>query len=399
MLYDELGKYVELRQGLAINKKSNHLVSNKKNEQFIYPLLRIADMMDNHYEKYISSDVNPNVVAHEDDIIYTRTGQIGLVFRNMLGVVHNNSFIVSIKNELLDKNYLYVLLQSDFVKSQALKLANNSVQSDLTHEMFKSIIVPIPSLSVQRKIAKIILDIDNKIEINNELCNNYILYVKEIYNRWFLQFEFPLSSGNSYKSSGGIFKYSSELDIDIPEDWSVKKLSELLIKNNEKYDGKDDIKTIDLSVMPSNNIVLPSYNSSLNFSTNLFKMNRGDLLFGSIRPYLLKGGIAPFNGVVAGTVYSYKPVVCSDYNYLALSLFCDRTFKHAVKVSKGTKMPVVGSDDLLELQLPYNKEVAEQFNKLNLLNIISHIVEENNELISYKDYLLPKLLSGKILTN
>ena len=265
--------------------------------------------------------------------------------------------------------------------------------------MFKSIIVPIPSLSVQRKIAKIILDIDNKIEINNELCNNYILYMKEIYNRWFLQFEFPLSSGNSYKSSGGIFKYSSELDIDIPEDWSVKKLSELLIKNNEKYDGKDDIKTIDLSVMPSNNIVLPSYNSSLNFSTNLFKMNRGDLLFGSIRPYLLKGGIAPFNGVVAGTVYSYKPVVCSDYNYLALSLFCDRTFKHAVKVSKGTKMPVVGSDDLLELQLPYNKEVAEQFNKLNLLNIISHIVEENNELISYKDYLLPKLLSGKILTN
>lgn len=167
----ELKDYVYLTQGLAINEGSAHLVSSTKSDDFSLPLLRIADMIENKYEKYISNKVQENVIAKPSDIIYTRTGQIGLVFTGKYGVVHNNSFIVKITNNSLLPNYLYAILQSNFVRNQALSFAHNSVQPDLTHDMFKAIKIPIPSKPEQEKFAYLYSSITSKIE-NNIVINN-----------------------------------------------------------------------------------------------------------------------------------------------------------------------------------------------------------------------------------
>ena len=53
-----LSDFVSLSQGLAINKGTAHLVSEEKKSGFSYPLLRIADMMDNSFSKYISDELN-----------------------------------------------------------------------------------------------------------------------------------------------------------------------------------------------------------------------------------------------------------------------------------------------------------------------------------------------------
>ena len=172
MEYRPLKEYIELRQGLAINRGTSHLVSDFKNDDFTLPLLRIADMMENSYTKYISKDVNKTVIAEEEDIIYTRTGQVGLVFRGFSGVVHNNSFIVNFINKDIDEDYLFVVLQSEFVRTQALNLAKNSVQPDLTHDKFKSIIIPVPDMSIQKQIASNILKINSKIDNKIKLIKN-----------------------------------------------------------------------------------------------------------------------------------------------------------------------------------------------------------------------------------
>lgn len=168
----KLGEHVKLSQGLAINAGTAELVSTNRNEEFVYPLLRIADMMNSNYSKYISYKVNKSVVAKEEDIIYTRTGQIGLVFRGFAGVVHNNSFIVKLTDELFDKDYLYMVLGSDFVKKQAISMAKSSVQPDLTHEMFKNISIPYFPIRTQKAIAKIVKEINNKIVVNNTINDN-----------------------------------------------------------------------------------------------------------------------------------------------------------------------------------------------------------------------------------
>lgn len=82
-----LGDVCDLVQGLAINAKSKHLISDKG-----LPLLRIKDLLENKEEIFINEKEVPiKYVASKDDSIMTRTGQVGFVFMNRVGVVHNNS--------------------------------------------------------------------------------------------------------------------------------------------------------------------------------------------------------------------------------------------------------------------------------------------------------------------
>lgn len=396
MVIKPIGDYVTLSQGLAINKGSAHLVSDTKKGKFILPLLRIADMMGNKYSKYISTDVTQNVIANTNDIIYTRTGQIGLVFRGCNGVVHNNSFIVTLNNNELDKDYLFVLLQSNFFRNQALSIAKNSVQPDLTHSMFKGILIPVPSKEEQKNIANVYLTLTSRINNNNKINAELESMAKTLYDYWFLQFEFPNEEGKPYKSSGGKMVWNDELKREIPEGWKSIKLKNIVKKINRVYDYNKESKTYDLSIMPSNSISINDTSSSKDFETNLFAVKEGDILFGSIRPYLRKAGIASYDGAVAGTIHCYEVIKESDYNLALFTLTSENMFKYAINNSKGTKMPVITSDDLLEFMLPYNEELAKKFNKIKIRDIIIANVKQSNELASLRDFLLPLLMNGQV---
>ena len=221
--------------------------------------------------------------------------------------------------------------------------------------------------------------------------------LKDLYSYWFKQFEFPNSNGKPFKTNNGIMKWSEDLKANIPQNWEVKRLKDILIKNAESVSIEANTNTIDLSVMPSNSFALNQINISNNFTTNLFKMNEGDLLFGSIRPYLHKAGIAPVNGYVAGTVHSYKSINNDDYNLALAILTSDDLFNYAVKVSSGTKMPIVTSDNLLNYKFAYSKDIVKLFSKLDIKSKIIHNIQENIKLQKMRDYLLPLLMNGQVL--
>ncbi|KZE76709.1 hypothetical protein AV926_14970 [Myroides marinus] len=129
-----INEYVRLSQGLAINASTKHYVQEKG-----LPLLRITDLINNTQEIFISDLVDKNVVAIESDIIVTRTGQVGLVFRNKTGVVYNNCFKVHPK-EKLDKEVLYWFLKtSEMYHIMNYLASGSSAQLDLTHKQFYTI--------------------------------------------------------------------------------------------------------------------------------------------------------------------------------------------------------------------------------------------------------------------
>ena len=112
-----IGEIVTLRQGFAINAKSKHYISK---EQTSLALLRIADMKSGSKEIFVKEDIPQNFIAKPQDIIYTRTGNVGLVFRNNYGVVHNNCFTVTPNDEwILSRDFLYYLLQSQYFFEKA----------------------------------------------------------------------------------------------------------------------------------------------------------------------------------------------------------------------------------------------------------------------------------------
>ena len=182
---------------------------------------------------------------------------------------------------------------------------------------------------------------------------------------------------------------------EIPEGWECRTLDSLLRRHQEVFDYNSEQPTVDLSIMPSSSISINQTNSSNMFATNLYWMKEGDLLFGSIRPYLKKAGIAPCNGVVAGTVHCFQVKDEQDYNFALFTLCGKNVFDYAVNVSKGTKMPVISAEDLLSYKFPYSKEISRRFNTFSVKERICNNVKEIRKLTNLRDWLLPMLMNGQ----
>ncbi len=150
-----LGKVCDLFQGLAINVKSKHLLVNRSS----LPLLRIKDLRDGTEEQYVAeSGYPPNAKVVEDDIIYTRTGQVGLVFRGRIGVLHNNSFKI-VPRSGLSRDYLYWWLQNPRFKRKILKLAGRAAQADIAHSSFKEQEICVPDPEFQRRSSVLLQEL------------------------------------------------------------------------------------------------------------------------------------------------------------------------------------------------------------------------------------------------
>ena len=152
MIYQKanIGELVTLRQGFAINKNTNHHMSEEPTNLH---LLRIGDMKDGNFSMYVKDTIPKKFIAKESDIIYTRTGQVGLVFRKQHGVVHNNCFTVSTNDEcVLDQDFLYYVLQEKSFYEEAINKATGAAQPDLPHGAFNSIRIFLPPIANQKKI-------------------------------------------------------------------------------------------------------------------------------------------------------------------------------------------------------------------------------------------------------
>lgn len=207
-----LGEVVDLTQGFCINKKSNHLVVDEG-----IPLLRITDMINSQQKIFISPEIPKKFIANKDDIIFTRTGQVGLVFRNQYGIIHNNCFTVSPLNQELSKDYLYWFLRSEETITKAKGLAAGAAQPDLNHGAFKSISITYPqSLQTQKRIADILSAYDDLIENNLKRIKLLEQAAQNIYKEWFVNLRFPGYENTPINEETGL-----------PLGWEEKSASDL----------------------------------------------------------------------------------------------------------------------------------------------------------------------------
>jgi len=155
-----ISEYVKLSQGLAVNASTQHYIQKEG-----IPLLRITDLINNTKEIFISDKVDKNVIASESDIIVTRTGQVGLVFRNKIGVVYNNCFKVHPKDGLNPEVLYWFLKTSEMFHIMNYLASGSSAQLDLTHKQFYTIKYLLANKHVQRDFEKHVSPIGIKINI------------------------------------------------------------------------------------------------------------------------------------------------------------------------------------------------------------------------------------------
>ena len=395
MMYEPLGKFVALSQGLAVNKGTAHLFSNTKTEEFVYPLLRIVDLeKGNHtsFSKYVTRNIQKTVIISEDTIVFSRvTCQC---FRGFSGVVHNNLFIVNLVNEDLDKDYLFTVLQSDFVKRQALKLSQSSVVPDLTHDMFKSIIIPVPDKNTQRRIATTYLTIAAKTSINNKICDELESMAKTIYDYWFTQFDFPDADGKPYRSSGGAMEWNERLKGNIPKSWGITCIGEVTQNH--------DSKRIPLSQNERDSMKgdIPYYGA-----TGIMDYVNRPLFDGQYVLIAEDGSVMDAKGnpivqMIWGKTWvnNHAHVLegCNGYSNELLYLL----LRHipVVKIMTGSIQKKINQDNLNGYRIPRIPDsIARAFSELvePMFEKVRVLQKENDELTKLRDWLLPMLMNGQ----
>lgn len=140
-----------------------------------------------------------------------------------------------INKKLANPFYLF-----NYLKSLDLSNLNSGTGvPSMTFNSYYDLDIKLPDLHTQKSIAKVLSDLDAKIELNNRINRELEAMAKTLYDYWFVQFDFPNEQCKPYKASGGKMVYNAELKREVPEGWEVKTIAKW-IKNDKSGDwGKE----------------------------------------------------------------------------------------------------------------------------------------------------------------
>ena len=177
------------------------------------------------------------------DLIITREAPMGEVCIIPEGIeccLGQRMVLIKPHSEKVNNQFLLYALMSEFVQQQINKSkGTGSIVSNLRIPVLEELKIPKYDLGTQKKIGKILGDIDAKIELNNKINAELEAMAKLIYDYWFVQFDFPDENSKPYKSSGGKMVYNAELKREIPEGWNGGKLKSWIAKDKSGDWGKE----------------------------------------------------------------------------------------------------------------------------------------------------------------
>lgn len=128
----------------------------------------------------------------------------------------------------VDGRFLNAFLNSKMAKEY---FANNASGSGMRYSLpvdaIKNILLYLPELEVQKRIGHLLSIIDRKIALNREINRNLEAVARQLYDYWFVQFDFPDRDGKPYKSSGRTMVWNEKLKREIPIEWAGCKLSDI----------------------------------------------------------------------------------------------------------------------------------------------------------------------------
>lgn len=302
--------------------------------------------------------------------------------------------------DMLDSRFLKHLIANQFFTNYVLSIQTGTVVPHISGNQIKNYKFALPPLPEQRAIAATLSALDDKIELNNRINKTLEEMAQALFKRWFVDFEFPDENGQPYKSSDGEME-ESELGL-IPKGWKVGTISDIanLVRDNVTPSGFDNNDFyIGLEHIPRKCLALTQTGKAEDVSSNKTRFRESDILFGKLRPYFHKVVFAPYNGICSTDILVIRPTKSICWGSLLMHLFSEELIRHADACSSGTKMPRANWADISRYSIPLATDnIFEAFTKLvqPMCDKIKTNVHMAQNLISLRDALLPKLMSGEI---
>lgn len=334
--------------------------------------------------------------------------------------IASTEFLPLVVNEdVVDYQYCYYLLISDEITNYLCGQNSNTSGSHkrIDPQNFLNIDIHLPKMPIQKAIGKTLSNIDRKIELNKRINDNLEAMAKQLYDYWFVQFDFPNEDGKPYKSSGGAMVWNNKLKREIPVGWSVKNLGQIatsyqqgLIRSNNQLstDSKYGyLKMGDLDGKGQYTLQGLTRTNATNEEVDLYSLHKGDFLINVRNSKEIVGKTCLIGYVERNTLYNHM-LVRLDFKdvstfYMNLLFNSEFMYKALDGLKQGTTTVIaLYQSDLYRLPILIPAPcVMEQFSKitdsiLDQKEIISH---EIAELTKQRDELLPLLMNGQAVVN
>ena len=312
------------------------------------------------------------------------------------------------KNNITDSSFVYYLARSDKVRDYAIsQMTGTSGRQRVPTESLKHLSVAIPPLPEQRAIAAVLGALDDKIELNRRMNETLEAMARAVFEDWFVHF-----GPTRAKMEGREPRLAPELSalfpdrIDdrtgLPEGWKPALLGDVATSENRAVDPAEaahDMPYIGLEHMPRGSIALSQWASATSVTSQKTRFEKGEFLFGKLRPYFHKVGIAPVDGICSTDIIVIRPVSEEWSAFVLASVSSERIVDFADRTSTGTRMPRTSWKALsrYELALPPSPLAAAYREAVGpMLDGITANIRESHALATARDNLLPRLLSGAI---
>lgn len=356
-----------------------------------------------------------NVV--ENDLVFPHRGaigEVGIVPRNdgKKFVISSSLMKLTCNQSLVVPLFLFYFFRTPQGKYELLKNASTvgtpGIATPLTS--LKSITVPLPPLSEQKAIAHILSSLDDKIELNQQMNETLEAMARAIFKSWFVDFD-PVRAKMEGRQPAGMDAATADLFPDefeesslglIPKGWKVGTLADIA-KNPRRGVNPENITPntpyIGLEHMPKRSISLSDWGSAEDINSNKYQFHQGEILFGKLRPYFHKVGVAALDGICSTDILVIIPKTQEWFGVVLSIVSSDDFINYTNITSTGTRMPRTNWSDMskYEIIIP-SLDIVKTFNYqlLPFVNKIKSHIFESHTLATLRDTLLPKLMSGQI---
>ena len=352
-------------------------------------------------EKFYSGEFPPEYLMSEGDMLVVMTDLINTapILGGAFIIPENNRFLhnqrlgsIKIIDDLrIDKGFLYYLLNSHNYRAQIRGSASGATVRHTAPTRIKECVVRVPQdVSYQKKVGSILFCYDAIIENNRRRMVLLEDSARLLYCEWFVHLRFPG------------YEHTPIVD-GVPQGWEAKTLGNLCseirdmvlpeaLEQNTPYIGLEHI--------PRRSISLNEWGTADQVTSSKCRFKEREIIFGKIRPYFHKVGVAFVDGVASSDAIIVRPNDETLHGLVLMAMSSDEfVAATAQQMKEGSKMP--RADWKQMKAYPISLPPSGLLN--NFDGVIQPIVEQlkslslaNQKLRAARDLLLPRLMSGEL---
>ncbi|MFA7255710.1 MAG: restriction endonuclease subunit S [Candidatus Omnitrophota bacterium] len=314
------------------------------------------------------------------------------------------------KNEIVPRFLYHFLTSSKTTKwLQHLAESRSGTFPQITFDQVAELDIALPSLNVQSQIADFLDCIENKMELIRRMNGMLEAVARTLFKSWFVDFD-PVCTKAAGRDTGlpkplsNFFPDSfdvSELRR-IPKGWRAGCLGDVAAhprRSMQPFEINPNTPYIALEHMPRRCIALSDWGIADGLGSNKFQFRKNEILFGKLRPYFHKVGVAPVDGVCSTDIVVVEPRTEDLFGFVLCCVSSDAFVEYTNAGSTGTKMPRTSWNEMARypLSIPPDRLVKEFGAQVRpAIDRIIAGIHETRTLVGLRDALLPKLISGEL---